>query len=310
MDRLLVSGGSGLLGGNVAYLASTKFNTRFTYNIHEVSIRNCTGVKMDLGERESVDAVVREFNPDLIIHTAALLGKQCQDDPALAKSTNVMGTKYLAESAREVGAKFVYISTDWIFDGEKELNREEDEPNPLNEYGWTKLRGEQAVQESGVNHCIIRTSLYGWNLRVGKLSFQERALDSLEKSEEFYAPDDQFYNPILVNILAEALFEIYGKDLKGILNVASIDTCSRYRFCRKMAEVFGLNEDVLKPIAISPEYFGVPVPKHQSLDVARARELLDTKLPGIHEGILEMKRLRDAGYVARLRGGSTDSPAD
>jgi dTDP-4-dehydrorhamnose reductase len=262
---------------------------------------------MDLGKRESVDAVVREFSPDLIIHTAALLGKQCQDDPALAKSTNVMGTKYLAESASEVGGKFIYISTDWIFDGEKELNREEDEPKPLNEYGWTKLRGEQAVQESGVNHCIIRTSLYGWNLRVGKLSFQERALNSLEKSEEFYAPDDQFYNPILVNILAEALFEIYGKDVRGILNVASIDTCSRYQFCKKMAEVFGLNDDVLKPIAISPEYFGVPVPKHQSLDVARARELLDTKLPGIHEGILEMKRLRDTGYLAHLRSGSTDS---
>jgi len=307
MDRLLVTGGSGLLGGNVAYLGGTRFNTRFTYNLHQVSIGNCTGVRMDLAERKSVEAVVREFSPHLIIHTAALLGRQCEDNPALAQTTNGEGTRYLVESAKEVGSKFIYISTDWIFDGVKELNTEDDEPNPLNEYGRTKLMGEQAVQESGVNHCIIRTSLYGWNLRVGKLSFQERALDSLEKSEEFYAPDDQLYNPILVNILAEALFEIYRKDVRGILNVASTEACSRYQFCRTMAAVFGLNDDPIKPIALSPEYFGMPVPKHQSLDVAKAKKSLETRLPGIREGLLEMKRLRDNGYVARLRGEGTDS---
>jgi len=302
MDRLLMTGGSGLLGSNVAYLAGTRFETQFTYNVHPVNITNCTGVKMDLGDRENVGAVVREFNPHLIIHTAALLGKYCDEDPALAQTTNVDGTRNLAESAKEVGAKLIHISTDWIFDGKKELNTEDDEPNWLNEYGRTKVEGEKAVRASGVSHCIIRTSLYGWNLRIGKLSYQERVLDSLEKNEEFYAPDDQFYNPILVNTLAEALFEIYAKDIVGLLHVASSEAGSRYQFCRTMAEVFGLNGDLIKPVPISPEYFGVPVPKHQSLDVTRAKGLLQTALPGIREGLLEMKRLRDTGYVARLRG--------
>ncbi len=302
MDRLLVTGGSGLLGSNVAYLASTRFDTRFTYNAHQVNIRKCTGVKMDLGERESVKIVVREFKPQVVIHTAALLGKQCEENPALAQTTNVDGTGYLAESAREVEAKLIHISTDWVFDGKKELNTEDDEPNCLNEYGRTKVKGEEAIQASGVSHCIIRTSLYGWNLRVGKLSYQERVLDSLEKNEEFYAPDDQFYNPILVNILAEALFEIYAKDITGVLNVASPEVCSRYEFCLTMAEVFSLSRDLIKPVAFSPKYFGIPAPKHQSLDVTRANGLLEMKLPRIREGLLEMKRLRDTGYVTRLRG--------
>jgi dTDP-4-dehydrorhamnose reductase len=256
---------------------------------------------MDLGDRNNVGAVVREFTPHLIIHTAALLGRQCDENPALAQTTNVDGTRYLAEAAKEVGAKFIHISTDWIFDGEKELNTEDDEPNWLNEYGRTKAEGEEAVRASGVNHCIIRTSLYGWNLRVGKLSFQERVLDSLERNEEFFAPDDQFYNPILVNILAEALFEIYSKDITGVLNVTTPEVSSRHEFCRIMAEVFGLKRDLVKPVPISPEYFGVPVPKHQSLDVSKAKGLLETKLPGTREGLSEMKRLRDTGYVARLR---------
>jgi dTDP-4-dehydrorhamnose reductase len=302
MDRLLVTGGSGLLGSNVANLASARFETRFTFNANRVNIKKCKGVKVDLRDRRSIEAVIRDFKPHVIIHTAALLGKQCDEHPALAQSINVNGTRYLAESAKEVGAKLIHISTDWIFDGKKELNCEEDEPNPLNEYGRTKMKGEEAIRESGANHCIIRTSLYGWNLRVGKLSYQERLLDSLEKCVVFYAPDDQFYNPILVNILAEALFEIYGKDIKRTLNVASAEICSRYRFCRTMAEVFDLNDDLVKPIPISPEYFGVPVPKHQSLDVAEARALLETRLPSIRDGLLEMKHLLETGYVARLRG--------
>jgi len=127
-------------------------------------------------------------------------------------------------------------------------------------------------------------------------------LDSLEKNEEFYAPDDQFYNPILVNVLAEALFEIYAKDITGVLHVASPEVCSRYHFCRMMAEVFGLNIDLVKRIPFSTEYFGVRGPKDQSLDVTKAKTLLQTKLPKIRGGLQEMKRLRDAGYVARLRG--------
>jgi dTDP-4-dehydrorhamnose reductase len=127
-------------------------------------------------------------------------------------------------------------------------------------------------------------------------------LDKLARNEEFQSPDDQFFAPILVNILAEAMFEIYAKDITGVLNVTGSESCSRYHFCRMAAEAFGLNGDLVRPISISPEYFGVTAPKHQSLDVAKAKSLLKTKLPGIREGLLEMKRLRDNGYVARLRG--------
>ena len=303
MERLLVTGGSGMLGSNTAYLARERFDTQLTFNSHPVEIRNCASVQMDLRDRASVLRTVEGFRPHGIIHTAAFLpAKVCEEDPAMARAIHVDGVGYLCEAAKAVGAKLIHISTDWVFDGKKGLYTEDDPPSALNEYGRSKLRGEKVLQGSGVSHCIIRTSLYGWNLRAGKFCYAEMALDRLGKGEEFSAPDDQYLSPILVNVLAEALFEIYARNITGILHVTGSEVCSRYDFCRTAAEVFGLKRDLVKPVPISPEYFGVRAPRDQSLDVTRAKSLLKTELPGIREGLLAMKRLRESGYVAALRG--------
>jgi len=303
MDRLFVTGGSGLLGSNIAYLGSTRFETQFSYSAHPVTIQKCRSVKMDLREPGEVRRVIEDFRPHVVVHTAALLpAKLCEEDPGLAQAVHVDGVKYLTETCKQVGAMLIHISTDWIFDGQKEYYNEDDPPKPLNEYGKSKSEGERVVQESGLNYCIIRTSLYGWNLRADKFCYPEMVLDRLEKREDFLAPDDQFFAPILVNILAEAIFEIYAKRILGILNVTGTEAVTRYHFCRTVAEVFGLNKELIKSVSISPDYFGVPIPKHQSLDVTKAKGLLDTKLPNICEGLSKMKYLCDSGYVSRLRG--------
>ncbi len=135
-------------------------------------------------------------------------------------------------------------------------------------------------------------------------------MDRLKRNEEFYAPDDQFFAPILVNILGEAIFEIYCKGITGVINVTGSEDCSRYHFCQTVAEVFGLDRELIKPVPISSEYFGIEVPKHQTLDVTKAKNLLEINLPGIREGLLEMKRLRDSGYVAALRGEDKEEKKD
>lgn len=303
MDRLLVTGGSGMLGSNTAYLARDRFDTQITFNSHPVEIRNCASVRMDLRDLANVVRTVERFRPHVIIHTAAFVpAKLCEENPAMAQALHVDGVGYLCEAARNVGAKLIHISTDWIFDGIKKLYTEDDPPNALNEYGRSKLRGERVIQESGVTHCILRTSLYGWNLRLNKFCYAEMVLDKLGKGEEFPAPDDQYLAPILVNVLAEAMFEIYARGITGVLHVTGSEACSRYEFCRTVAEVFGLDKELVKPVPLSVGYFGVTVPRHQSLDVTRAKNLLKTKLPGIREGVLEMKRLQESGYVAGLRG--------
>jgi dTDP-4-dehydrorhamnose reductase len=303
MDRLLVTGGSGLLGSNVAYLGSDRFATQLTYNSHSVSVPECASVRMDLTNGMDIRRTVEAFRPHLIIHTAALLPAQlCEENPALARAIHIDGVRDLCDAARDVGAKLIHISTDWVFDGTKELYGEEDTPNPLNEYARSKLGSERVVQASGVDHCIIRTSLYGWNLRPNKFCYAEMVLETLGRGEAFFAPDDQHFAPILVTVLAEAMFEIYARGIAGVLHVTGSETCSRHEFCRTVAGVFGLDSDLVRSIPFSAQYFGVNAPRHQSLDVTRAKSRLTTRLPGIREGLLEMKRLRESGYVERLRG--------
>lgn len=303
MDRLLVTGGSGMLGSNVAYLSRDRFATRFTFRSHPVSIPKCSGIKVDLQDCIAVKRAIETYRPNLIIHTAALLpAKLCEDDPVLARGINTDGVRHVCGAAKEIGAKLIHISTDWVFDGAAERYSEEDRTDPINEYGRSKLEGEQIIQESGVNYCIVRTSIYGWNLRPGKLCYLETALETVRKDEEFPAPMDQYFAPILVNSLAEALFEIYEKDISGVLHVTGSEACSRYEFCRTAAEVFGLRPDLVRPVVLSDKYFGVQVPRHQTLDITKAKSLLATRLPGNWEGLVAMRELWDNGYVSRLRG--------
>ena len=302
MDRLLVTGGSGMLGSNVAYLARDRFATRFTFCSHPVSIPKCSGVELNLRDRIAVKRAIETYRPNLVINTAALLpAKLCEENPALARNINIDGVRHVCESAKAVGAKLIHISTDWVFDGVAERYSEGDRTDPINEYGRSKLQGERIIQESGVDHCIVRTSIYGWNLRPGKVCYLEAALEIVRKGEEFPAPTDQYFAPILVNSLAEALFEIYDKGIAGVLHVTGSEACSRYGFCRTAAEVFGLKPDRVRPVVLSDKYFGVQVPRHQTLDVTRAKSLLATPLPRIREGLVAMRELWDGGYVSRLR---------
>ncbi len=260
---------------------------------------------MNLQDRMDVKETVERFRPHLLINTAALLpAKLCEDNPTLARAINIEGVGYLCEAAKVVGAKVVHISTDWVFSGVRKLYREDDSPDPINEYGRSKMSSERIMQKTGIDHCIIRTSMiYGWNLRPDKFNYFEMGLESLARGEEFSAPDDQYFAPILANSLAEAMFEIYAEGITGVLHVTGPDVCSRYDFSRAAAGVFGLNPNLVKPVSLSEEYFGVKAPRYLSLDLTKAKTMLMTVLPGIREGLLEAKHLQESGYVARLRSG-------
>lgn len=309
MKKILITGGSGLLGGNLTKMACERFKTYATYYGHPIKIKNCNTLPLDIRNSNAVHQIVAKINPELIVHTAALTNVDyCENHQKEAWDLNVEGTRNMAKAAKEVGARFIYISTDSIFDGKRGMYTEEDTPNPLNYYAKTKLEGEKLLSQFDLNFTIIRTNIYGWNMQE-KFSLAEWVINELQNKKKVAMFRDIFFTPILVNNLSEAIFEVAEFDLRGVLNVAGAERCSKLQFGQKIADVFGMDNSYITPISVEDfSGFKAPRPRDPSLDVSKAKKKLRTKLLDVEGGLILMKDLLQKGYVKELKSclvGST-----
>lgn len=302
MERILITGGSGLLGGNLAKMACEKYETYATYHGHPVRMNRCVFFPLDIADRDKTFKTVTKIRPKLIIHTAALTNVDyCEEHHEEAQSLNIEGTRNLARAAESIGAKFIYISTDSVFDGEKGMYTEEDTPNPLSYYAKTKLEGEKVLNEFDLDCSILRTCIYGWNMQK-KFSLAEWVIHGSQNKKKLTMFKDVFFSPILVNNLSEAIFEVYERDIEGVLNVAGSERCSKLHFGEKIAEVFALDKSYIKPISIEDfTNFKAPRPRDVSLDVSKAKKMLRTELLDVEGGLVRMRELLQGGYVKELK---------
>lgn len=297
--KILITGGSGLLGSATAALFKDYYRTFITYTNNKVFIEGCETYRLDITNKEEVFKVIGAIQPDFIIHTAALIGVGiCENNKEMAYNINVNGTKHIAEAAAKFNSKIVHISTDYVFDGKKGMYKETDKPNPLNYYAKTKLEAEKLINK---NNAIIRTSIYGWNIIKERKNFATFILEGLENNKKINIFEDQYNTTILANNLAEALKEIVDKNKKGIYNIGGSERQSKYEFALKLADVFELNKSLINPITIDDAEDKAQRPPDVSLDSAKAKKELNVKLLNIEEGLELMKKLRDENYLGQFR---------
>ena len=183
MDKILITGGSGLLGSNLSKAATSKFEVFAVYHSNEVTGRDIKFLQADLTDNGDLEKL-EKIRPDAIVHCAALTDVDfCEKHPAEAYRQNCLASAHIAKIAQDVDASFIHISTDMVFDGQDGNYSEEAPPNPINHYGKSKLLAEQNVQSICPSACIIRTNIYGWNKR-DKYSLAEWMLNKLSRSEE------------------------------------------------------------------------------------------------------------------------------
>lgn len=290
MGKVLVTGGSGLLGSKIIEIFS-KFEIIATYNANSLDIDNVVAKSLDIRNEKEVFSLIKNFEPSFIIHTAALTNvDECEKYPDKAWEINVKGTENIAKSASQIGAKVVYISTDYVFDGTKGLYTENDSPNPINYYGKTKLEGELKIKEFCENYAICRlSSLYGWNTTTKKLNFATWIVEKLRKNEIAKLFTDQYTTPTFADNAARACMEIIERDKSGVYHIASKECMSRYEFGIKSAEIFRLNKSLIE--SINSENLNLPAkrPKRCCLDTNKAERELQTKLLTVKEALMEMK---------------------
>jgi dTDP-4-dehydrorhamnose reductase len=246
MDKALVIGASGLLGYNAMLFGSKEYEMYGTYHTHEIEGKNLS--RLDATKKESVQSLIESVKPDLVIDAHTLPNVDYSEEHTEeAWDINVNGTKNLAEAAKAHGAKFVYISTAFVFDGTKGEYFETDAPNPINYYGKTKWASELLLTALNVDHIVIRTALLYGTGGTGKASFVPWVINKLMKNEEVEVITDQSLNPTFVDRLVETLFRLHERDAGGVFHVTDKECLSKYDLSVAAAKIFGLDDKLITP---------------------------------------------------------------
>jgi len=285
--RIFVTGGSGLLGSKVAEIALERsYEVYSGFNTHTPEFGK--PVKFDLADPDSVANVLKNIKPDIVVHSAALTDvDKCETDKELAYKINVEGTKVVAEMAKKLGFFLVYISTDYVFDGKRGMYKEEDETNPINYYGYTKLLGEKCC----LDFCIARTCvIYGAKPASGKVNFVLWLIEKLESGKNVKIITDQYITPTLNTNLAKMILEVAEKRITGIFHLAGATRVSRFEFAKEIANVFGLDENLIIPAKMDEINWIAKRPKDSSLDTSKAQNSLDEKPYDLKKALKVLKK--------------------
>ncbi len=288
--RILVTGANGLLGEKLTMLAF-KQGFEVCRTALNITVDATNYVRLNITNKSAVFSLCRAFKPNAIVNLAALTDVDlCEREKDAALDINANAAGYLAEAANIVGAHMVQVSTDYVFDGERGMYSEDDEPNPIDHYGYSKLLGERKVMSATKSYCIARTSvIFGWG-REHRPNFAIWVLNCLRAGKKFTVVTDQYASPTLNINLAEMIIEIIERKLQGIYHTAGRDRINRYNMAIKIAEIFNLEPTLILPVTSSSINWFAKRPNDSSLKIDKILKELNVKPMHIDKAIIKMKR--------------------
>jgi len=208
--------------------------------------------QIDMANPDNIRSLVRTHQPDLIVNATAYTDvDKAESQPELAMAINGTGPGVLAEEAKRLGGALIHYSTDYVFDGTKgEPYTEEDQPNPINVYGETKLAGERAVHQVGGAYLIFRTS---WVYSLRRPCFVTKVLKWAQEQETLRIVDDQISTPTWARTLAEATAQViaqgrgatidYLTEKSDLYHLTDSGSCSRYEWAKAIIELYPDKEE-------------------------------------------------------------------
>ena len=271
--KVLVTGSAGLVGRQVVKDLSNSHQVFSCYN--ESKPEYGDSVKMDLKNHEMISSVLTEKKPEIVIHLGAMTGVDlCEKERTSASEINTKATEIIAKECSKLNSFLVYVSTDYVFDGNLGMYKEDDVINPLGFYGKSKLEGEKVVQNFSANWCIARTST-PFGLHPTKKSFPMWVIENLQKQKQIDVLIDQFTSPTYIPNLSRMLIEISERHITGIIHTAGASKISRYQMACMVSDKLNLDSTLLKQISINKMKWVAQRPKDSSLDVSRASSILN-----------------------------------
>lgn len=312
MARLLITGATGLLGSNLIWEAAESYEVIGWSRSCTAMPSGCAMDRVDLANADITTRRLHERCPDVIVHCAAMTDvERCEREPDVARVMNVDATRILAQWCELQGARFVFVSTDSVFDGRCGNYSEENRPAPVNEYARTKLAAEAAVTDCLPDALILRTNFYGRNFRQ-KLSLAEWMLKKLARRERLPAFANVRFNPLLASHLGRIILDLIAHGATGVFHAAAKNECSKYEFALLIAGIFGLGADEVMAASVDDFGFAAQRPKNTTLAVDKISGFLVREMPSVEEGLQSFKQslgIDCADYLATLGSDSKEPEA-
>jgi len=248
--RILITGATGQLGRSIVEELQPHFNILSTARkIPVETLTTCPVVEMDISNKSIVQQVVSKHEPDVLIHLAAMTNVDgCEREKEKAWNINVKGTEHLLQAISGSETRIIFISTDYVFDGENGPYGVDAKPSPINYYGKSKLAAENAIRGGRNAWVILRTNvLYGAG--GSPASFVRWVTESLKIGNEIRVVDDQYGNPTWTGSLAESVKLLIVLNSEGLFHYGGADFISRHQFALKIAVTYNLDQSLIKKIS-------------------------------------------------------------
>jgi len=299
--KILITGITGLLGINLAQEALAAHEV---IGAARASLPNAPFpvLRADLSDLRGVDLLLEESKPDWVINCAALADLEaCERALETARRLNIDLPAKLAASCAARNIRFVHISTDAVFDGEKDgAYTEDDEPNPLGVYAQTKLEGEKAALRENPRALAARVNFYGWSVS-GRRSLAEFFVNNLMNRKSMSGFTDVIFCPMLVNDTARALIKMLEKELSGLYHLVGTEGMSKYQFGVEIARQFHLNESDISPKSVLASGLTARRSLNLQLSTHKLSTALGQSLPHFSTGLAEFYTQYAQGYPQKIR---------
>lgn len=289
MSKVLIIGHQGMLGSDLVEVFK-----------RDNKVIGLSRPKIDVTDKELCLKVIKRIRPDLVVNTAAYHKVQdCHNNPDLSFLINTSGAFNVAYAAKAIGAKAVYISTDYVFDGGKSSFNEFDKTNPLNIYGLSKLSGEIATRIANPNSYLIRTSwLFGIHQEKSSKgpNFVTQILNQAKNGQEIKVVTDQVGCPTYTLDLASKINELYQKSAEyGIYHITNSGACSWYEYAN---QILKLTKYKAKVEAISSDSFTSEIVRPK-VSILKSRRLKEADIKPLRKWQTALKEYIKANKLSR-----------
>ena len=296
MKKIVITGSNGLLGQTLVNLLMKAPENYSVFGLskgdNRMNRNDFLYYDIDITNYSQLEECITYIQPSFIINTAAMTNVDtCELKPEECNNLNIEAVKYLTQICTKLNIHFIQISTDFIFDGSKGLYKETDLPNPLSIYGHSKLKAENIVKNSGVNFSILRTILvYGKGVNLKRNNIVLWVKDMLENNKEITIVDDQYRMPTYVEDLATACKLIVDKNISGVYHISSNELLSVFEIANQIADVFGLNKKLIKPISTKTLNQKAIRPQKTGFDLSKTIKELDFQPTSFLLGLKRFKQ--------------------